>query len=131
MAQNTKSTGWLGWIYFAGVLMMLVGIFQTIAGLVAIFQDDVYLVSANSLVLFDYSQWGWVHFTFGLVLFFTSFSLLAGQTWGRILGVFLAVLSAVANFAFLPAYPIWSTLVIVADVLIIYAITAHGREARV
>jgi hypothetical protein len=123
-------TGWVGWVYFAGFMMMLVGIFQAIAGFVALFKDQVYLVAPNNLLVLDYTGWGWVHLIFGLVLFFTSFSLMAGQGWGRFVGALLAGLSAIANFAFIEAYPIWSILIIVIDVLIIYALLVHGDEAR-
>jgi hypothetical protein len=130
MAQSKNVTGWVGWIYFAGCLMMLVGIFQTIAGLVALFRDDVYLVAADKLLVFDYTEWGWIHLIIGLILFLSSLSVFTGGTWGRLLGSFLAGLSAIANFAFLTAYPLWSSLVIIVDVLIIYALIAHGREMR-
>jgi hypothetical protein len=123
-------TGWVGWVYFAGFLMMLVGIFQAIAGFVALFKEDVYLVGSSNLLVFDYSTWGWIHLVFGLLLFFSSFSLMSGQGWGRFLGAFLAALSAIANFAFLEAYPIWSILIITMDVLIIYALLVHGGEAK-
>ena len=128
--SHSKPTGWTGWIYFAGMLMMLVGSFQAIAGFVALFKEDVYIVTASNLVLFDYSQWGWIHLFWGILLFFSSFSLMAGHGWGKFLGVFLAAVSALANFAFLPAYPVWSMLIIAIDVVIIYAITVHGREVR-
>lgn len=130
-SHKSKPTGWVGWIFFAGMLMLVVGLFQTIAGFVALFQEEMYLVTSNNLLVFDYSQWGWVHLLWGLILMLSSFSLMAGQMWGRIFGVFLAVVSAIANFAFLPAYPVWSMIIIAMDVLIIYAITVHGRETRV
>jgi hypothetical protein len=130
MAQSKKVTGWVGWVYFAGCLMMLVGIFQVIAGFVALFRDDVYLVAADKLLVFDYSEWGWIHLTLGLLLFLSSLSVFTGGTWGRIFGSFLAGMSAIANFAFLTAYPLWSSLVITVDILIIYALMAHGKEMR-
>ncbi len=130
-SHKSKPTGWVGWIFFAGMLMLVVGLFQTIAGFVALFQEDMYLVTSNNLLVFDYSQWGWIHLFWGIILMLSSFSLMAGQMWGRILGVFLAVVSAIANFAFLPAYPVWSMMIIAMDVLIIFAITVHGRETRV
>ena len=127
---KSKPTGWVGWIYFAGLLMLMVGFFQSIAGFVALFKEDFYITTANNLLVFDYSQWGWIHLIWGIILILSSFSLMAGQMWGRILAVFLAVVSAVANFAFLAAYPIWSMIIIAMDILIIYAVMAHGREAK-
>lgn len=128
--RNGDVSGWVGWQYFAASLMMLAGVFQFIAGLVALFKDQVFLVAPNNLVLLDYTQWGWVHVIIGVVLFLTSFSLFAGNMWGRTVGVLLASLSAIANFAFIQAYPWWSLTVIILDVLIIYAIAVHGGEVK-
>ncbi|HSW79424.1 MAG TPA: hypothetical protein VLG47_01480 [Candidatus Saccharimonadales bacterium] len=123
-------SGWVGWQYFAASLMMLAGVFQFIAGLVALFKDQVFLVAPSNLILLDYTQWGWVHLLIGVVLFLTSFSLFAGNMWGRTVGIVLAALSAIANFTFLQAYPWWSLIVIILDVLIIYAIAVHGGEVK-
>jgi hypothetical protein len=64
----------------------------------------------------------------GLVVVFAGFAVLAGQTWGRIVGITLAVLSAIANFAFIPYYPFWSMTIIAVDIFIIWALAAHGRD---
>lgn len=125
-----EPTGWIGWVYFAGFLMMLAGVFQMIAGFTALVKDEVYIAGPNNLLLLDYTQWGWAHLLFGLVLFATSFSLMAGNAWGRTVGVILATLSAIANFAFVTAYPVWALTVIVVDILIIYALLVHGDEAQ-
>lgn len=123
-------SGWVGWIYFAGFLMLLSAVFQMIAGLVALFKDEVYVVGANRLVALDYTSWGWIHLIVGLVLLLTALSLFNGSWWGRFVGVVLASLSAIANFAFVGAYPIWSILIIAIDVFIIYALLVHGNEVR-
>ncbi len=128
--HETEVTGWVGWQYFAAFLMMLAGIFQSIAGLVALFKNTVFVVTPSHLVMLDYTQWGWVHLIVGIILFLSSFSLMAGRMWGRILGIVLASISAIANFAFLDAYPWWSLTVIILDILIIYAIAVHGGEVK-
>lgn len=127
--QTQGATGWVGWVYFAGLMMMLAGIFQAISGLVAIFKDEVFVVGASSLLVFDFSQWGWVHLIIGVLLFLASFSVLAGGTFGRLVGSVLAGLSAIANFGFFTAYPLWTIIVISVDILIIYALLVHGGEA--
>jgi hypothetical protein len=55
---------------------------------------------------------------------------LAGQTWARVVGVIFALLNATAQMLFIPAYPFWALAVIVLDVLVIWALTAHGGELR-
>ncbi len=134
MAQQThntqETTGWVGWIYFAETLMMLAGIFQFIVGLVAILKDDVFVLGPNSALVLDFAQWGWAHMIIGGVLFLSSFSVLAGGAWGRFFGSVIAGLSAIANFTFITIYPVWATIVIVIDVLVIYALLVHGREVK-
>jgi hypothetical protein len=122
-------TGWSSWAMFAGFMMILVGIFQQIQGLVAIFNDDWYLVSNRGLVLsIDYSAWGWIHLALGLLIATAGVAVINGKTWARILGCVLALVSAVANLMFIAAYPAWSIIVIALDVLVIYALAMHGGE---
>lgn len=123
-------TGWIGWAFFAGFLMLLAGIFQTIAGFVALFNKDVFIVNQNNLVVFNYNEWGWIHIVIGVVLILSAVSLFRGGLWGRIIGVTLASLSAIANFVFIASFPLWSITIIVLDILIIYAIAVHGSELR-
>jgi len=119
-----------GWISFAGYLMIVVGIFQAIAGLVALFQPDIYLTTPSHLFIFDYTQWGWTHLLIGAILIGSSFSLFAGKIWGRIVAITLASLSAIVNFAFINAYPLWSMVIIAMDLFIIYAVAVYGGNMR-
>lgn len=130
MATNDKVTGWAGWVFFAGLMMTLIGVFQGIAGLTALLKDDFYAVTADKLVVFSYTTWGWVHLIVGLVVFAAGIAVINGSTWGRIVGVILALMSATANMVFLSAYPVWSIVMIVVDILIIYALIVHGDEVR-
>lgn len=126
-----EATGWVGWIAFGGIMMMLAGTFQAIAGLVALFDSDYYLVTTEGLVVgVSYTTWGWVHLLVGVVLVAAGLGVMSGQLWARVVGIAVAFLSALVNLAFLAAYPLWSTLVIVLDVLVIYALAVHGREMR-
>ncbi len=129
--QPTAATGWVGWIAFAGVVMIVLGSFHLFEGLVAIFKDTIYLVGESGLVVsIDYTAWGWVHLLMGAVLILAGLGVLRGQVWARAVGVFMALLSAVVNFGFLPAYPIWSTLMIAVDLIVIWALMVHGDELR-
>ena len=117
-----------GFIIFAAVMMILAGGFQTFAGLVAIFDDEFYVTTPNYLVQFDSTSWGWIHLLMGLVVLGAGFAVMSGKTWGRVVGITLAVLSAAANFAFLPYYPFWSLTIITLDVFVIWALSVHGRD---
>jgi hypothetical protein len=128
---EAQSTAWTGWVGFAAVLLGMVGVFQVIAGLTALFNDEFYAVGKNGLVVeADYTAWGWAHLGLGLLLFIASASLFAGSGFGRVIGVMVATLSAIANLLFISAYPAWSVLMIALDVIIIYAIAVHGAERK-
>jgi hypothetical protein len=126
-----EQTGWMGWILFAATMMIMVGIFHVIQGLVALFQDSYYLVGKSGLTVHvDYTAWGWVHIVLGVVMAGAGAGLLVGQMWARIVGVVVALVSSVVNIAFLAAYPLWSFIIIAIDIIVIWAITVHGREMR-
>jgi len=118
----------IGFITFAGVMMIMAGGFQALAGLVAIFENEFFVSTRNYIVKFDATSWGWIHLLLGLVVLFAGFAVMSGKTWGRTVGVILAVLSALSNFAFIPYYPFWAITIIALDVFIIWALTAHGRD---
>ena len=84
MQTHQSRTGWSSWAMFAGLMMILVGIFQQIQGLVAIFNDDWYLVTNKGLALsVDYTVWGWVHFVLGLIIATAGVAVFNGKTWAR------------------------------------------------
>ncbi len=131
VAGARERTGWVGWIVFAGFMLIMIGSFHIIEGLVALFRDEVFLVGSKGLVInVDYTAWGWIHIVGGTLAIGAGAGLLAGQMWARILAVVVAFASAVINIAFLPAYPVWSAIVIAIDVLIIWAVTVHGSEVK-
>jgi hypothetical protein len=126
-----EATGWVGWIFFAGIMMIMLGTFQAIEGLVAIFKDSYFVVPRSGLVVsVDYTTWGWVHLLLGILVALAGLGVMAGQMWARVIGILLAVVSAIVNIAFLKANPVWSTILITIDILVIYALTVHGKETK-
>ena len=127
--REATAGGWAtGLTVFAGVMMIMAGAFQAFAGLVALFENEFYVATRNYLLQFDATTWGWIHLLLGLLVMLAGFAVLAGQTWGRVVGITLAVLSALANFAFLPYYPFWAMTIIALDIFVIWALATHGRE---
>jgi hypothetical protein len=125
------ASGWTGWVVFAGIMMVMLGIFHAIQGLVALFQDDYFLVGKSGLTLhIDYTAWGWIQLISGVIVLAAGVAVFAGQVWARSVGVLVAMLSAIVNVGFLAAYPIWSTMMIFLDVLVIWALIVHGGELR-
>ena len=130
-AQYDQPTAWAGWVVFAGAMLIMLGTFQIIQGIVALFDDGFYLVGSDGLVVdVDYNTWGWIHIVIGVVGVLPGVGLLAGNMAARVVGVGVAFLSAIVNLAFISAYPIWSTILITLDVIVIYAIIVHGRELK-
>jgi hypothetical protein len=125
--DEPEVSGWaMGGLAFAGTVMIVIGIFQVIAGLVAIFDDDFYVVTANYTFDLDTSAWGWIHLILGILVFLVGTSLLARRAWAAVATIMLASLSAIVNFFFIPYYPFWSLLVIALDIWVIWAVTRPG-----
>ena len=126
--QQDTSAGWAGRTAFAGFMLIMIGIFHAIAGLIEIIDDDFIAVGANYAFKFNAQTWGWVHLIGGIIVLFAGFGIFSGAVWARTVGVIVALISAAANFAWLPYSPFWSIVMITVDILVIYALTAHGRE---
>jgi hypothetical protein len=129
--QPTKSTGWVGWIVFAAVAMVISGLFNITWGIVALVRDQVFVVgSRGNVVTIDYTTWGWINLIVGIIVIVLGLALLTGNTAALVGGVVVAVLSIVNNLFVLSAYPIWSVLIIAFDVIVIFAICVHGNEVK-
>lgn len=125
-----EPTGWTGWIIFAATMMMIGGGLQATQGLVAAINDEWIVWTNPGALYLDLTQWGWFHMIWGTIVVLSGLGLLTGNILARTVGVIVASLSLIANFLFLPAYPLWALSIIVLDVLVIWAITAHGKEMR-
>jgi hypothetical protein len=120
-------SGWaLGGVIFAATMMIMIGFFQTIAGLTAIIDDEFYVVARNYTFDFDVTVWGWIHLILGIIVFVAGLFLYRRSAAAAVLALVLAVLSAVANFFFIPYYPFWAVLVIALDVWVIWSLTRPG-----
>ena len=126
-AEPPPVSGWaVGGIAFAATVLTIIGVFQIIAGLVAVFNDDFYVVTQNYTFDLDASVWGWIHLVLGVLLVATGWGLFSRSTWAGVTAIGLASLSAVVNFFFIPYYPFWSILVIALDIWVIWALTRPG-----
>ncbi|HZD69063.1 MAG TPA: hypothetical protein VFA45_09170 [Actinomycetes bacterium] len=122
-------SGWaVGGAIFAAVLMMVVGAFQVIAGITAIIKDQFFVTTPNYILTFDLTGWGIIHLIFGALLVVAGWFVLRGNVWARAVAIALVALSAIANFLFLPYYPLWAILVIAIDVFVIWALATYGRR---
>ena len=107
---------------------MIVGVMHAFTGLVAIVDDEFYVVTEEWVFEFDTTAWGWIHLIGGVLVVLAGVGIFSGNVMARIVGVVAASLSVLANFAWLPYYPIWSIIMIAVGVAVIWALTAHGRD---
>ncbi len=130
VAPRNTPTGWVGWIYFAGILLIVRAFFEAFLGIVSLTKSDFYVVTAKHLAVFNFTAWGWAQIVLAMIMLFAGFSVLSGHLFGRIVAGIVATLSLMASLAFIPAYPVWSIAAIVIDILILYAIVVHGNEVQ-
>jgi hypothetical protein len=129
--EESEVTGWVGWIVFAGTMMMLLGVFHMFQAVIALFRNTVIAFPTSGLtVQVTYTQWGWVHLVAGALVFAAGLGLFTGRMWARSLAVILVSVSALINFAWANIYPFWSLTLLALDFLVIYAIIAHGSEMK-
>lgn len=127
--SNRQRSGWaVGWTFFAGFMMIMIGSWHAIAGLAAIINDTFYVEGADYVFQFDTTTWGWIHLLVGILVGLAGISLFSGAIWARTVGVILALISAIAGFAWLPYYPVWGIIIIALAVSVVWALTAHGRD---
>jgi hypothetical protein len=129
--HGRESTGvaQTGFTMLAATLMILSGLWSILVGLVAIIRQSFYVALPNYTYQFSVHGWGWIHLALGIVIFAAGFCVLLGQRWALLTGIVLAVFSAVANFMFLPYYPLWAIIVIAIDLFVIWAL-ATGMTRR-
>ena len=126
---QTQPSGWaMGWATFAAILLILGGVWGVIVGIAGIAEDEFFVVTPDWIFQFDATTWGWMHLIAGVILFLSGLGIFSGNVLARTVGVIVAGLSAIVNFAWMPYYPVWSIVAIAVDVAIIWALTAHGRD---
>jgi|SRR3954451_3226659 hypothetical protein len=130
-ATVPNTTAWVGVVVFGGLMLFLMGVFHLIQGIVALANDTFYIARKGDLVVaMDYTAWGWLHVVLGVVAVAAGIGIFAGALWARVAGVAVALVSAVSSMVFMPAYPVWGIIAIAFDIVIIYALVAHGHEVR-
>ena len=113
---------------FAGVLLVIVGLFHAIQGIVAIASDDFYTRTEEYISQFSLATWGWIHLLLGALVLAAGIGLFFGSTWARALAVLAAAASLVGSFAWLPHHPVWGPSLMALDVFIIWAALMNGRD---
>jgi hypothetical protein len=119
---STKQAWARGGMIFGATMMLVIGVFQIFLGIAAIVEDQFFVVGQNYAYDVDTTAWGWIHLGIGALAVLAGLFLFTGRMWARVIAIGLAALSAIANFFFLPYYPLWSLLIIALDVFVIWAV---------
>jgi hypothetical protein len=127
--MNSKSMA--GWIGFAGIMLLIIGSIAFFQGLIALFEDDYFVVTQSGFLVVDLTAWGWVMLIWGVVLFLAGLGLIAGQAWARWFSIVVVSLNFIAQLGFLgnSQYPLWTLTVIALNVIVLYALTARWTES--
>jgi hypothetical protein len=128
MESHRVSSWAVGWTAFAGVMMVVSGLWWIIAGIIALVDDNFYVVTKNYVFKFDVTTWGWIHLGFGILAMIAGIFLFTGAVWARIVGVLIATLAAVVAFAWIPYYPVMAIILVAVSAAVIWALTVHGRD---
>lgn len=127
--MSDKPSGWaIGWTTFAALMMMLIGFWHAMAGLIAIIDDSFYAAGREYVFRFNTTTWGWIHLIVGIIVLLAGVGLFRGAVWARTIGVIMATVSGLVGFAWLPYFPVWGVIFIAGAVAVIWALTVHGRD---
>jgi hypothetical protein len=127
---SSRPADWVvGMSAFAVIILVMVGIFHAVQGLVALFTNEIYLVGARYVFALDLTTWAWIHLLLGILLIAAGIGIRTGQLWARSVGIGFAALSMIANFLFIPYYPLWSLLVLALDFFVIWALCLYNEDA--
>ncbi|KQR52223.1 hypothetical protein ASF88_11725 [Leifsonia sp. Leaf336] len=128
---DERQTRWIGWGWFASIMILLSGALEVLFGILAILLPaSQYFTTREGTTVFYVSLWGWWHLLIGIVLIAAGIALANGRVWARVFAVVVVAINAVSQLLSLPAQPWWSIVVFTLDIVVIYAITVHGRELR-
>ena len=127
-SRSTSARQPTGWTFFAGAILFVVGSLDALWGLAAVLNDDVVVVGGHGAILADISTWGWVHLILGSIMACTGLALFTGSSTARWLAIIFVMINAISQIVWFPAAPLWSFLMILLDVTIIYQLTARWEE---
>ena len=124
-ADSAATTHGVGWVLFAGIMILMVGFLNVIYGIAAI-DESSFFVQDTKFILSGLQTWGWVTLILGVIQVIAAYSIWNGGTFGKWAGITLSVISAIVALLSIPAYPFWSLAIFAVDVLIIYGLAAYG-----
>jgi len=107
-------------------MLIIIGAFQFFEGLAAILKDEFFVVGPHYAYHLDVTAYGWINLIWGAIVCATGFAVIAGKTWGRVVGITVILINAMVQFFYIPYYPLWAVLLIGLDVACIWALTVYN-----
>jgi hypothetical protein len=130
-AAETRDTAWTGWVAFAGIIMVIVGLLNAFQGLIALLEDEYYVVAQERVLAFDFTTWGILLMIWGGLLFIAGISLMSGSSWARWFTILVASVNVIAQLAFAsPEYPLWALVIVGLNVLVLYALIVRWGDIQ-
>ena len=130
-SAEREPSGWaVGWTVFAAVMLLVQGCWWIFAGIVALLNNEFYVVTQEYIFQLDVTTWGWIHLIVGAGLLAAGIALFGGATWARVVGVIVASIAMLLGFAWMPWYPVWALLFVAISTAVIWALTAHGTDIK-
>jgi hypothetical protein len=123
---------WTEWVGFAGLMMVLIGVLNVIQGLIAIIRDNYYVLTAEQIIVFDLTTWGWIMLIWGVIVGFAGYALATGAGWARWFTIVVASLNVIVQLGFVGSgqYPLWALMVLALSVLVLYALTVRWKDVE-
>ncbi|WP_411104031.1 hypothetical protein [Streptomyces sp. cmx-4-9] len=119
-----------GTTVLAGALMLFGGAMALLEGIAALAKGSLFAMTRHYVFEFSLTGWGWVHVILGILLLVAGGAVFTGALWSRFFGVAVAGLGAIANFLWLPYYPLWALVLIAVNLFVVWALcTGMHREA--
>jgi hypothetical protein len=116
-----------GRVVFAGVLLLVAGTLNCIYGIAGI-SDSKFFVDDTKYVFSSLHTWGWITLLLGVIQLTGAFSLFAGGTYGRVIGITAASIGAIgALLAVGGAFPFWSLGIFALCVIVIHGLLVYGE----
>ena len=126
------SRSWTGWIVFAAMLMIIIGMLDFFQGLIAVIRDDYYVLTPEQVIVFDLTAWGWIMLIWGVVLMFAGSALFAGRSWARWFTIIVGSLNVIIQLGFVGSsqYTLWALTVLAINVLVLYALIVRWENVE-
>ena len=115
---------------FAAILLVIVGTLNVLYGIGALDSANVF-VNDTRFILDNLNTLGWVLIALGILQFTGGFSLLSGNTYGRVIGIVAGSLGAIgALLSVGSGNPWWSLASFFLCVWVVYGIVVLGQDER-